>query len=153
MNAILETVGDRQVLRFERNMDHSVERVWRAITEPNDLRNWFPQSEPLEIAENDPPRLLAGTWYGDALRFELMPEGEHCVLVFTHAFTDRAKAARDAAGWESCFMRFDALLAGKPMSDSDSLESWPATHERYAQHFGVDPQLGRDTFAQHVAEQ
>jgi hypothetical protein len=47
----------------------------------------------------------------------------------------------------------DALLAGETMSDSDSLESWPETHERYAQHFGVDPQLGREAFAQHDAQQ
>jgi hypothetical protein len=75
------------------------------------------------------------------------------VLVFTHAFAEREKAARDAAGWDSCFARFDALLAGEPLSETDSLKSWPEKHERYAQSFGVDPQLGRDTFAQHVAQQ
>lgn len=153
MNAILETAGDQHVLRFERPLEHSAERVWRAITEPEELRHWFPLSEPFQITESDPPRLLAGTWYGDALRFELRPDGAGCVLVFTHAFSDRAKAARDAAGWDSCFARFDALLAGVPMSDAESLERWPEIHERYAESFGVDPQLGRDTFAEHVPQQ
>jgi uncharacterized protein YndB with AHSA1/START domain len=153
MNGTLETIDSGFILRFERRLDHPVERVWRAITDPNDLRHWFPQSEPLQVTQSEPPRLLAGTWYGDALRFELRPDGEGCVLVFTHAFAEREKAARDAAGWDSCFTRFDALLAGQPQSETESLEHWPETHERYAQNFGVDPRLGRETFAEHTAGQ
>jgi hypothetical protein len=152
MNGKLEVIGEQAVLRFERHLDHSVERVWRAITDPEELCRWFPQSEPLEVTQSEPPRLLAGTWYGDALRFELRPDGEGSVLVFTHAFAGREKSARGAAGWDSCFQRFDALLAGKPMSESSSLEGWPDVHERYAESFGVDPQLGRDTFAAHQAQ-
>ena len=30
----LETVDGRPALRFERRLPHSVERVWRAISEP-----------------------------------------------------------------------------------------------------------------------
>jgi hypothetical protein len=71
------------------------------------------------------------------------------MLVFSHAFADRAKAARDGAGWDRCFARFDALLAGEPMSEADSLEGWPEAHERYARRFGVDPALGRQAFAEH----
>jgi hypothetical protein len=152
MNGKLETVGEQTVLRFERRLDHSIERVWRAIADPEELCHWFPKSEPLEVTESEPPRLLTGTWYGDVLRFELRPDGEGSVLVFTHAFAEREKSARDAAGWDSCFRRFDALLAGEPMSESDSLESWPDVHERYVESFGVDPQLGRDAFAAHQAQ-
>jgi hypothetical protein len=57
------------------------------------------------------------------------------------------KAARDGAGWYSCFVRFDALLAGEPMSEADSLKVWPEVHERYAEEFGVDPELGRKAIA------
>jgi hypothetical protein len=153
MNGKLETVDGCAVLRFERHLDHSRERVWWAITDPRELRHWFPPSEALQVTESDPPHLLAGTWYGDALRFELRSEGEGCVLVFTHTFSGREKAARDAAGWDSCFRRFDALLAGEPMGEPDSLESWPEAHERYAQRFGVDPELGREAFAQHTGRQ
>jgi uncharacterized protein YndB with AHSA1/START domain len=152
MNGKLETVDGRAVLRFERRLDHPRERVWRAITDPEELCHWFPPSEALQVTESDPPNLLVGTWYGDDLRFELRSVGAACVLVFTHTFSGREKAARDAAGWDSCLARFDALLAGKPMSELDSLERWPETHERYAQHFGVDPELGREAFAQHTAE-
>ena len=32
----------KYVLRFERRLAHSPERVWRALTEPEELRQWFP---------------------------------------------------------------------------------------------------------------
>jgi hypothetical protein len=149
MNGSLETVDNRHALRFERRLDHSVERVWRAITDPDELRHWFPPGEGLEVTESEAPRLLAGSWYGDSLRFELRPDGDGCVLVFSHTFADREKAARDAAGWDRCFARFDALLAGEPMSEADSLQAWPEIHELYAERFGVDPELGRKAFAEH----
>ena len=46
-------------------------------------------------------------------------------------------------------MRFDSLLAGEPMSEAKSLQSWPEIHERYAEKFGVDPGVDRKAFAQH----
>jgi uncharacterized protein YndB with AHSA1/START domain len=141
MNGKLETIDDRPALRFERRLDHPIERVWRAVTDPDELRHWFPPGEDLQITESEPPYLLVGSWYGDTLRFELRPDGEDCVLVFTHSFAERDKAARDAAGWDRCFARLDALLASEPMSEADSLASWPETHERSAQSFGVDPSL------------
>lgn len=144
------SLEDGPKLRLERRYDHSVERVWRAITDPDELRHWFPGT--LEVTESDPPRLLAGTWYEDNLRFELRPDGDGCVLVFTHAFDEREKSARDAAGWDNCFTRFDALLAGEPMSEAESLKSWPEIHERYAERFGVDPEVGRKAFAEHQTE-
>jgi uncharacterized protein YndB with AHSA1/START domain len=152
MNGKLETTDGRAVLRFERRLEHSPERVWRAITEAEELRHWFPPGEELQVTESDPPHLLAGNWFGDALRFELRPDGKGCVLIFTHTFDGREKAARDAAGWHGCLARLDALLAGEPMSEVASLESWPQTHEDYARHFGVDPALGREAFAQHRAD-
>jgi hypothetical protein len=72
---------------------------------------------------------------------------------FTHAFADRERAARDAAGWDRCFAHFAALLAGEPMSEADSLQAWPETHERYAVQFSVDPELGRKAFAEHHTQQ
>ena len=32
----------RYVLRFERQLAHRPERVWRALTEPDELKHWFP---------------------------------------------------------------------------------------------------------------
>ena len=152
MSGALENIDNRPTLRFERRYDQGVERVWRAITDSDELRHWFPPGEELEVTESEPPRLLAGSWYGDELRFELRPDGEGCVLVFTHAFDDRNKVARDAAGWDRCFVRLEAPLGGEPMSEKESLEGWPEVHERYAAEFGVDPALGRQALAEHDSQ-
>ncbi|MGH2902773.1 MAG: SRPBCC domain-containing protein [Solirubrobacteraceae bacterium] len=149
----LETVDDKSVISFERRLEHSVERVWKAISEPDERRHWFPPGGDLTVTDSEPPRLLALSWFGDQLRFELRPDGEGCVLLFSHAFADREKAARDAAGWDRCFVRFDALLAGEPIGEADSLKAWPETHERYAERFGIDPELGRKTFTEYQARQ
>lgn len=146
------TLEDGPMLALEHRYQHPVERVWRALTDPDELSHWFP-GETLTVTESEPPRLLAGSWYGDALRFELRADGEGCVLTFTHAFADRGKAARDAAGWERCFARLQALLLAKPMSEAASLESWSEAHEHYAEEFGVDPEVGRRAFAQHHTQQ
>jgi hypothetical protein len=153
VNGKLETVEGHPALRFERRLGHSVERVWQAITDPEELSHWFPAKEELRISESDPPRVLAGTWYGDPLRFELRAEGEECVLVFTHTFAGRETAARDAAGWDRCFARFDALLEGRQLSEADSLQAWPEAHESYAERFGVDPRIGREAFAKYHSRQ
>jgi hypothetical protein len=145
--------GDTVSVRLERRYEHSRERVWRAITDPAELAHWFPANEPLQVIESQPPSLLSGTWFGDVLRFELRSDGEACVLLFSHTFGGREKAARDASGWDRCFARFDALLAGAPISAAESLRDWPETHERYAERFELDPALGRRTFAEYLARQ
>jgi uncharacterized protein YndB with AHSA1/START domain len=143
------TLADGPTLRLERRYEQPVERVWRAICNPDELRHWFPAGEPLEVTESRPPAVLAGTWFGDVVRFELRPDGDGCSLVFTHEFADRDTSARTAAGWDRCFARLDALFASQPMSEASSLEHWLEVHERYAAAFDVDPELGRSAYAAH----
>ena len=42
MTADLQTIEGRPALRFERYLPHSVERVWRAVSEPAEVRRWMP---------------------------------------------------------------------------------------------------------------
>jgi uncharacterized protein YndB with AHSA1/START domain len=51
-------------LRFERRLTHPVARVWRAITEPEQLRAWFPATVDMEPTP------------GAKLRFELPPDAQ-----------------------------------------------------------------------------
>jgi len=145
----LITIDDRPALRFERRLAHPIERVWRAVADPGERSEWFPPDAPLEVVETDEPRLLVGTWFGDTLRFELRADGDGTLLEFTHRFTDRETAARSAAGWDRVFARLGGLLDGRPMGEKESLEAWPEVHERYAEAFGVDPEVGRRAFAGH----
>ena len=44
----LSTVGERWMLRFERRLPHSADRVWRMITESDGLAKWFPARVDIE---------------------------------------------------------------------------------------------------------
>src|SRR5215208_1277717 len=133
------TLEDGRRLRLERRYAHSAERVWRALTDPAERARWFPSAAPLEVTLSEPFELLAGTWGGDELRFELRPQGDGCVLVFTHALADPDTAARTAARWDRCFARLEALFAGAEMDEKTSLELWPEVHERYVGAFDAAP--------------
>ena len=93
MNGTLETIDGRPALRFERRLAHPVDRVWRAITEPDELEAWFvarPEWKPEvgetfnameqdgEITDVEPPNLLAWNWGDELFRFELSPDGDGC---------------------------------------------------------------------------
>jgi uncharacterized protein YndB with AHSA1/START domain len=162
MDGTLETVDGRPALRFERRLDHPVERVWRAISDPAELARWFltpiewaPQAGEVfdahdlrgEVTEVEPPHVLAFTWGDESFRFELRPDGEGCVLVFLHAFDDRSLGAQHAAGWEAYLSRLDAQLGGEFLSVEEAHEPAAELHERYADRFGLDPEVGRRAFA------
>jgi uncharacterized protein YndB with AHSA1/START domain len=132
-DAILADHEGRTVLRFERVLRHSAERVWSALTELDGLRGWHPSPFELEprvggtvrylppdgsafgegeVTEYEPRRVLAYTWGEDHLRWELRPHAEGTLLVLTHTFDDHFKAARDAAGWHLCLDALATSLAG-----------------------------------------
>lgn len=41
----------RPAVRFQRTYPHPVERVWAAVTEPDELAQWFPSSVKIEPCE------------------------------------------------------------------------------------------------------
>jgi uncharacterized protein YndB with AHSA1/START domain len=157
MTATLDIGNGRSTLRFERLLNHSRARVWRAVTDPAELRQWFPTEVvyeprvgapmqfdfggregldvyPGEVLEWDPPSVFAFAWGKDVLRFELSDEGDATRLVFTHAFAhEPGREARDAAGWEACLDAFDALLRGE--SDPEPGD-WARHLDEHAPLFG-----------------
>jgi uncharacterized protein YndB with AHSA1/START domain len=152
MDGTRQTIDGRDALRFERHLDHSVERVWRAVTEPAELARWFvavvdwkPELGEVfeaagqrgQVTELDEPHTIAWTWSEERYRFELSPEGDGCMLVFTHVFTEEwGPAWQHAAGWEAYFNRLDAHLAGGFLSEEDVHEGFPELLERYKANFG-----------------
>ena len=137
MTGTQQTLDGRPALRFERHLDHPLERVWRAVTEPAELGRWFVVAEvpwtPREgeefeaggesgrITALEPPRLLAWTWGPERYSFELSPEGDGCVLVFTHVFNpELGPGWQHAAGLETYLARLDAHLAGGYLSEEDA---------------------------------
>ncbi len=157
------------VLRFERRLSHPVEKVWQALTGPAALRHWFPQdiegdlrpggkirfvfrtgeaheSMPAfdgEVLEYDPPRVLAFTWGPDSLRWELRPDGDGCLLIFTDTLEAQGKAARDGAGWHVCLDALEAWIDG---TEPPPAGRWEQVHSRYVSLFGpAATTIGRPT--------
>ncbi len=148
---------DRWAVRLVRRYPHPVERVWRAVTEPEHLAVWFPSTVEIEpvagsevrfgpasdgdpgltgtVTDCDPPHLIAFTWDTDHIRFELSATDDGTELVLLHTFADRAGAASFATGWGECGRGLAALLAGDPPPEPDRAE---ARHEELVATFGLD---------------
>ncbi len=159
IDGTLHTIDGRPALRFERLLNHPVDRVWRAVSEPAELERWFPAATDWtpaigekfeaygatgEVTEVDPPHRLAWTYGTDQFRFELTGEDGGCRLVFVHVFADRALAAQTAAGWDAYLTRLVPHLDGGHLSEEQAHGHWGEIHEGYAERFGVDPTPGRE---------
>jgi uncharacterized protein YndB with AHSA1/START domain len=158
-NGTLEQVGDRWRIRFRRPLAHPPERVWRAITDPDELAAWFPQrveggwrvgaqlrfsdaNAPAgaftgEVLQCDPPRVLEYSWGPDVLRFEIEPARDGCTLTLADTFLEHGKAARDAAGWHVCLDALAAALDGARL-DGSTPQRWRTVHPRYVAGFGPE---------------
>ena len=148
--------GEQWTLTFTRRLAHPPEKVWRAVTEPEHLAAWFPQTivgelrtgAPLrfessagdgfdgEMVRFEPPTTMEMTWGENRLRLELRPEGDGTILTLTDTFGELGKAARDAAGWHECLDRLRAELEGAEPPEWGSV--WRAVNPVYRDRFGPD---------------
>jgi len=163
VDANLEIVGGNPVLRFERRLAHPVADVWKAVTDPAELRHWFPavletelkigapirfvspEEAPVEttghgeVLELDPPKVFAFRWNHDVLRIELVPDGDGCLLYFSQTLgggaIGRLAAGRNAAGWDHCLAALAAQLDGR---EAEPFTDWIAAMEHYIERFGLD---------------
>jgi uncharacterized protein YndB with AHSA1/START domain len=151
----LEQVSGQWRLRFTRALNHPVDTVWRALTEPEQLTAWFPDGvdgdwrvgatltfRPAggedfkgEVLVVDPPSVLEFTWGTDRLRFELAGTGDGCVLTLLDTLDEMGKAARDSAGWHVCIDRLGHHLDGTTPVWSDG-DRWQQLNPAYAEKFG-----------------
>jgi uncharacterized protein YndB with AHSA1/START domain len=132
--------GDTMGLRFERRLAHPPERVWRALTESDQLRHWMPvdivgerregaeielpfwpdvvdkytiedTTLPGRILTWDPPSTFAWKWDTDTLIFELHPIDIGTRLVLTTWVVDTSAGVhKTAAGYHVCLDQLVALV-------------------------------------------
>ncbi len=151
-----ESRNGRPLVRFERTFPHSVAAVWRAITDPGQLAEWFPTTVEFDrlqagakmafrfaqdayppisgvMLDVDPERLLSFTWGEDQLTFELEPleDGNACRLTFSVALDSADKAARDAAGWDQCLDMLGAVAGGASPQRTAATDDWRAYYDEY----------------------
>lgn len=157
MNGTLEQTSTGPRLRFTRRLPHPPERVWRAITEPDELKAWFPDTivvsewavgAPLrfehpgggfdgEVLAFEPQTLLEFRWGTDVIRLELEPDGDGTSLTLLDTIDELGKAARDGAGWHSCLDQLEHHLAGTTPEGSPS-DRWRELHRSYVEDFGPE---------------
>lgn len=148
--ATLLRAGDRPILRFERHLPRPLDAVWKAVTDPEQMRSWFPTRiemtewkrgaqishhfddhdiEPLPgtVLEWDPPHRVRFTWGTDTIGFDLSPASDGGTIFVLTEELGASIAARNAAGWEACLDRLE--------SGDGEREPWKTRFDRYAAEF------------------
>jgi uncharacterized protein YndB with AHSA1/START domain len=156
--------GDKWTLVLVRDLRHPPAKVWRALTEPEHLREWAPfdadrslgsvgavtlstagtpQVTETRVTRAEEPKLLDYTWGDIDLRWELEPLGAGTRLKLWTTI-DRRFISMGAAGWHICFDVLDRFLAGEPIGrivagDALKFPGWQRLNAEYAKQFGVEP--------------
>jgi hypothetical protein len=151
--------GEKWTLILVRELRHSPEKVWQALTDPAHLREWAPYDSdarldtvgavtltwvgtgrPLEtkVTRAEAPKLLE---YGDT-RWELEAVGGGTRLKLWHSI-DRRFIAWGAAGWHISFDVLERLLAGDPIgrmagAEAMKFSGWQRLNAEYAEQFGIE---------------
>ena len=150
--------GEKWTLVLVRELRHPPEKVWRALTEPEHLREWAPYEadgslgavgtvkltwtgaptpQQTTVTRADAPKVLE---YND-MRWELEPLGGGTRLTLWHNI-DRRAIAMGAAGWHICIDVLDHLLSGDPIGrivGGDAMKfGWQQLNAQYAKQFGLE---------------
>jgi uncharacterized protein YndB with AHSA1/START domain len=151
--------GEKWTLILVRQLRHSPEKVWQALTDPEHLREWAPfeadgslgtagakvnltwvgapKAQETTVTRADPPNVLE---YND-MRWELEGVGEGTRLTLWHKI-DRRYISMGAAGWHICMDVLDNLLSGTPIGRIVGPETmkynWKRLNEEYAKQFGIE---------------
>jgi len=151
--------GEKWTLILVRELRHSPEKVWQALTDPAHLREWAPfeadgnlgtvgtvkltwvgRPTPLEtrVTRAEAPKVLE---YNDT-RWELETLGGGTRLRLWHSI-DRRFISWGAAGWHIAFDVLDRLLSGTPIgriagADAMKFDGWQRLNAEYAKQFSVE---------------
>ena len=152
--------GEKWTLILVRELRHAPNKVWRALTEPEHLRQWAPfdadgslgtvgstvkltwvgtaQVSEATVTRADSPSVLE---FSD-MRWELEPLGGGTRLTLWHSI-DRRFIAWGAAGWHICFEVLIQVLGGIAIariagSDAVKSERWHRLRDEYAKPFGTE---------------
>jgi uncharacterized protein YndB with AHSA1/START domain len=158
--------GEKWTLVLVRELRHSREKVWRALTDPVHLREWAPfdadgnlgtvgsavklttvGAPALHVTETtvtraDEPELLEYKWGGFDMRWQLEALGSGTRLTLWINIGHRF-IAMGAAGWHICFDVLDHLLSEIPIGrmvgpEAMKFGGWQRLNAEYAKQFGIE---------------
>ena len=162
--ATVKKDGDKWTLVLVRDLRHPPAKVWEALTDPEQLREWAPFDSDrnlgsvgtatlstfgapyvseTRIKRADAPRALEYDWGGGDIRWELEPLGAGGTRLTLWAQIDRRYIAMGAAGWHVCIDVMDRLIAGDPVGriagpDAMKFGGWRRLNAEYAKQFRVE---------------
>jgi uncharacterized protein YndB with AHSA1/START domain len=152
--------GEKWTLILVRELRHSPEKVWQALTDPAHLREWAPfdadgsldtvgstvkltwvgtmNVSETRVTRADAPRVLE---FSD-IRWELDPLESGTRLTLWHSI-DRRFISWGAAGWHICLEVLANALSGIVIAriagaDAMKFEGWQRLKAEYARQFGVE---------------
>ena len=162
--ARIQKDAEKWTLVLVRDLRHPPAKVWQALTDPTELREWAPFDADRNLASTGPVKLTAigapkptvsetrvtraephtlleYQWGDGDLRWQLEPFNGGTRLTLWHNI-DRRYISMGAAGWHICFDVLDQFLAGEPMGrivGGDAMKfDWPRLNTEYAKQFGVE---------------
>jgi len=158
--------GEKWTLVLVRELRHAPEKVWQALTDPAQLREWAPfdadeslgtvgrtvklttvGAPALHVTETrvtraDAPKVLEYNWGDWDVRWELQAvDGGTRLTLWTNI--DRRYISMGAAGWHICFDVLDHLLSGTPLGrivgpETMKVEGWQRLLGEYAKQFAAE---------------
>jgi len=158
--------GETWTLVLVRELRHSPEHVWQALTDPAHLRQWAPfdadsslgtaggrvklttvgaptpHVSETTVTRADAPKVLEYNWGGNDIRWELEASGSGTRLTLWHNI-DRGFISMGAAGWHICFDVLERFLDGRPLGrivgpEVMKFDGWQRLNAEYARQFGVE---------------
>ena len=152
--------GEKWTLILVRELRHSPEKVWQALTDPAHLREWAPfevdgnlgtvgtvkltwagrsEAQETTVMRAEAPKVLE---YDD-MRWELEAFNGGARLTLWHNI-DRRFISWGAAGWHIAFDVLDFLLSGTPIGriaggEAMKFAGWQRLNAEYAKQFGMEP--------------
>jgi uncharacterized protein YndB with AHSA1/START domain len=164
--AEIQKDGEKWTLVLVRELHHSPKKVWQALIDPAQLREWAPfeadgslgkvgstvklttvGAPALRVTETkvtraDAPEVLEYKWGDFNMRWKLEAFGGGTRLTLWTNIGHRF-IAMGAAGWHICFDVLDHLLSGTPIGrlvgpDAMKFDGWQRLHAEYAKQFGIE---------------
>lgn len=158
--------GENWTLILVRELRHSPEKVWQALIDPEQLREWAPfdadrslgtvgttaklttvgaptpMVSEATVTRADAPEVLVYNWGDHEMRWELDPLGGGTRLTLWTSI-DRRYISMGAAGWHICFDVLDHALGGTPIGRMVGPElmkfgGWQQLNAEYAKQFGIE---------------